>query len=267
MRCLCCVGPGSPCLSHLICSNERTRSVGISLVHRSRRCVSSFASTCQPLVLHSYDNLTVGEKNGSWLLTIFLFVPLPFLFGSLLIFLFGFLLPLIYLFHMLSSHMCLFSFTDLLHFCSSSNLHPVSIIVEYVCPKCGHFNPSANAVRQARFGGRPSVSPSRPDQDVPKIRRGSEGGSVSSGEGGGRRISNIGNGHGLVPELVQVELDPDSDSARHLQDDEDGDHGDREEGKGARGGKEELKEGDGDGGEEKLDERSVRMDVDDEDSW
>ncbi|KAL4246655.1 Endoplasmic reticulum junction formation protein lunapark [Abortiporus biennis] len=32
---------------------------------------------------------------------------------------------------------------------------------QYVCPKCGHFNPSARALRAARAGGRLSVSPPR----------------------------------------------------------------------------------------------------------
>lgn len=30
---------------------------------------------------------------------------------------------------------------------------------QYVCPKCGYFNPSPKALRQARAGARPSVSP------------------------------------------------------------------------------------------------------------
>ncbi|EKM58183.1 uncharacterized protein PHACADRAFT_26705 [Phanerochaete carnosa HHB-10118-sp] len=36
--------------------------------------------------------------------------------------------------------------------------------LEYTCPKCGYFNPAAKALRQARTGGRPSVSPPRQPQ-------------------------------------------------------------------------------------------------------
>lgn len=40
---------------------------------------------------------------------------------------------------------------------------PAGGIEEYVCPKCGHFNPSARAMRETRSNGnRLSPSPQRP---------------------------------------------------------------------------------------------------------
>ena len=41
-------------------------------------------------------------------------------------------------------------------------MHAQSECLEYACPKCGYFNPAPRALRQARNGGRTSVSPSPP---------------------------------------------------------------------------------------------------------
>lgn len=72
-------------------------------------------------------------------------------------------LPLFYLVrvHMISLRRAL----RILTICSPFPFPIKWISAEYVCPKCGHFNPSARAVRQARSTGRSSASPSRPSMN------------------------------------------------------------------------------------------------------